>query len=138
LPYDLVGELFNVDEDSENDLQGFYHVVFSERHVTSDFILVPEVTYTNITIYGDHVVDDYDTYKRRNGKDYSVQRYYGYETVDILEYEIYGMTKPTPYHILPYDIHDAEKFYNGVQTFTAVDMKSPVILSGIRTLPANS
>ena len=138
MPYDPVGEFFNVDEDSELYLQGISHLVFRERKVTSDFFLVPRVTYNNIKIYGEHIFDDYDIYKRRNGKDYSVERYYGYEPVDILEYEIYGMTKPTPYHILPYDIHDAEKFYNGVQTFTAVDMKSPVILSGIRTLPANS
>jgi len=39
---------------------------------------------------------------------------------------------------LPYDINDAEKFYNGVQTFTAVDMKSPVIFSEVETRPANS
>ena len=42
------------------------------------------------------------------------------------------------YHILPYDIYNAEKFYNGVQTFTAVDMKLPVIFSDIKTLPADS
>ena len=36
------------------------------------------------------------------------------------------------------EFRDAEKFYNGVQTFTAVDMKSHVILSEIETLPAHS
>ena len=96
------------------------------------------MTYTNITIYGDHIFDDYDTLKRRNSKDYSVERYYGYEPVDILEDENFSSNWFRPFHILPYDINDAEKFYNGVQTFTAVDMKSHVILSEIKTLPENS
>ena len=138
MPYDRVGELFNVDEDSEPYLQGISHLVFRERKVTSDFFLVPRVTYNNIKIYGKHIFDDYDTYKRRNGKDYSVERYYGYEPVDILEDETSSSNWFKPFHILPYDINDAEKFYNGVQTFTAVDMKSPVIFSEVKTWPANS
>ena len=138
MPYDPVGEFFNVDEDSERYLQGIYHSVFSERKVTSDFLLVPKVTYTNIIIYGDHIFDDYDTCKRRNGKQYSVKRYYGYEPVDILEDETFFTKLFRPFHILPYDINDAEKFYNDVQTFTAVDMKSPVIFSEVETWPANS
>ena len=133
-----VGELFNVDEDSVRYLQGISHLVFGERKVTSDFFLVPRVTYNNIKIYGEHIFDDYDTYKIRNGKDYSVERYYGYEPVDVFEYETFGNKWFRPFHILPYDINEAEKFYNGVQTFTAVDMKSPVIFSEVKTLPANS
>ena len=86
-PYDPVGELFNVDEDSERYLQGISHLVLRERKVTSDFFLAPRVTYDNIKIYGKHIFDNYDTYKRRNGKDYSVERYYGCEPVDILEDE---------------------------------------------------
>ncbi len=81
-----VGKLFNVDEDSVRYLQGISHLVFGERKVTSDFFLVPRVTYNNIKIYGEHIFDDYDTYKIRNGKDYSVERYYGYEPVDVFEY----------------------------------------------------
>ena len=96
------------------------------------------MTYNNIKIYGKHIFDDYDTYKRRNGKDYSVERYYGYEPVDILEDETSSSNWFKPFHILPYDINDAEKFYNGVQTFTAVDMKSPVIFSEVKTRPENS
>jgi len=138
VPCDPVGEFFNVDEDSEPYLQGIAHLVFAERKVTSDFFLVPRVTYNNIKIYGEHIFDDYDTYKRRNGKLYSMERYYGYEPVDIFEYEIFGNKRFRPFHILPYDINDAEKFYNGVQTFTAVDMKSPVIFSEVKTKPANS
>ena len=61
LPYDLVGELFNVDEDSEQYLQGISHVVFGERKVTSDFFLAPKVTYNNVKIYGEHIFDDYDS-----------------------------------------------------------------------------
>ena len=137
LPYDPVGEFFNVDEDSELYLQGISHLVFRERKVTSDFFLVPRVTYNNIKIYGEHIFDDYDIYKIRNGKRYSVDRYYGYEPVDILEDETFGTKLFRPFHILPYDINDAEKFYNGVQTFTAVDMKSPVIFSEVETLPAD-
>ena len=133
-----VGELFNVDEDSVRYLQGISHLVFGERKVTSDFFLVPRVTYNNIKIYGEHIFVDYDTYKIRNGKDYSVERYYGYEPVDVFEYETFGNKWFRPFHILPYDINEAEKFYNGVQTFTAVDMKSPVIFSEVKTLPANS
>ena len=133
-----VGKLFNVDEDSVRYLQGISHLVFGERKVTSDFFLVPRVTYNNIKIYGEHIFDDYDTYKIRNGKDYSVERYYGYEPVDVFEYETFGNKWFRPFHILPYDINEAEKFYNGVQTFTAVNMKSPVIFSEVKTLPANS
>jgi hypothetical protein len=138
VPDRSVGELFNVDEDSELYLQGISHSVFIERKVTSDFFLVPRVTYNNVKIYGEHIFDDYDTYKRRNGKDYSVERYYGYEPVDILEDETSSTNRFRRFHILPYDINDAEKFYNGVQTFTAVDMKSPVIFLEIETMPANS
>ena len=138
MPYYPVGELFNVDEDSEPYLQGISHLVFRERKVTRDFFLVPGVTYNNIKIYGKHIFDYYDTYKRRNGKDYSVERYYGYEPVDILEDETSSFNWFRPFHILPYDINDAKKFYNGVKTFTAVDMKSHVILSEIETLPAHS
>jgi hypothetical protein len=69
-PYHPVGELFNVNEDSESYLQGISHVVFGERKVTSDFFLAPKVTYNNVKIYGEHIFDDYDTYKTRNGKDY--------------------------------------------------------------------
>ena len=138
MPYDPVGELFNVDEDSEQYLQGISHVVFGERKVTSDFFLAPKVTYNNVKIYGEHIFDDYDTYKTRNGKKYSVERYYGYEPVDFLEEEIFSTNWFRPFHILPYDINDAEKFYNGVQTFTAVDMKSPVIFLEVKTLRANS
>jgi hypothetical protein len=138
VPYDPVGELFNVDEDSELYLQGISHSVFIERKVISDFFLVPRVSYNNVTIYGEHIFDDYDTYKRRNGKRYSVERYYGYEPVGILEDETFFIKRFRPFHILPYEINDAEKFYNGVQTFTAVDMKSPVIFSEVETLPENS
>ena len=96
MPYDPVGEFFNVDEDSERYLQGIYHSVFSERKVTSDFLLVPKVTYTNIIIYGDHIFDDYDTLKRRNGKDYSVKRYYGYEPVIFWKTKISILTGSDP------------------------------------------
>ena len=135
-----VGKLFNVDEDSVRYLQGISHLVFGERKVTSDFFLVPRVTYNNIEIYGEHIFDNHDTIKTRNGKRYSVDRYYGYEPVDILEDEncCIKLKLFRPFHILPYDINDAEKFYNGVQTFTAVDMKSPVIFSEVETMPANS
>jgi hypothetical protein len=138
VPSDPVGELFNVDEESEPHLQGIAHSVFIERKVTSDFFLVPRVTYNNIKIYGEHIFDNHDTIKTRNGKRYSVDRYYGYEPVDILEDETFFTKLFRPFHILPYDINDAEKFYNGVQTFTAVDMKSPVIFSEVKTWPANS
>jgi len=140
VPYRPVGELFNVDEESEPHLQGIAHSVFIERKVTSDFFLVPRVTYNNIKIYGEHIFDNHDTIKTRNGKRYSVDRYYGYEPVDILEDETCCIKLKLfrPFHILPYDINDAEKFYNGVQTFTAVDMKSPVIFSEVETWPANS
>ena len=138
VPYRPVGELFNVDEESEPHLQGIAHSVFIERKVTSDFFLVPRVTYNNIKIYGEHIFDNHDTIKTRNGKRYSVDRYYGYEPVDILEDETSSTNRFRPFHILPYDINDAEKFYNGVQTFTAVDMKSPVIFSEVKTWPANS
>ena len=67
-----------------------------------------------------------------------MERYYGYEPVDILEDETSSTNRFKPVHILPYDINDAEKFYNGVQTFTAVDMKSPVIFSEVKTRPENS
>jgi hypothetical protein len=90
------------------------------------------VTYNNVKIYGEHIFDDYDTYKTRNGKDYWMEKYYGYEPVDIFEYEIFGNKRFRPFHILPYDINDAEKFYNLVQTFTAVDMKSPVIFQKLK------
>ena len=41
---------------------------FGERKVTSDFFLAPRVTYNNVKIYGEHIFDDYDTIKTRNGK----------------------------------------------------------------------
>ena len=67
-----------------------------------------------------------------------MERYYGYERVDFWEEETFSTNWFRPFHILPYDINDAEKFYNGVQTFTAVDMKSPVIFLEGKTLRANS
>ena len=82
-------------------------MVFRERKVASDFFLVPKVTYNNIKIYGKHIFDDYDAYKRRNGKDYSVERYYGYQRADILADETSSTNRFKPFHILPYDITDA-------------------------------
>ena len=96
------------------------------------------MTYSNVIIYGDHVLDD-DTLDlvRRDGGYVKVKKYYGYEPVVTLEAEnILGDMGNQPYHVLAYDINHAEKFFNGAQTYTAADMRSPVVLSGTRTIPA--
>ena len=71
---ELIAEFFNVEEESGSYLRRIHHEVFSERNVTGDFILVPEMSYNDTTVYGDHVIDYCDIYKRRNGKSYSVER----------------------------------------------------------------
>ena len=145
---DIITELFNLQDSFEYmDLQGIKHVVLQGRSETGSYeasnasgasISVTEVSYSNVIIYGDHVLDG-DTLDlvKRDGEYVKVQKYYGYEPVVTLEAEnILGDMVNEPYHVLPYDINHAEKFFNGVQTYTAVDMGSPVILSDTQKIPA--
>jgi len=145
---DLIAELFNLESRFDYmDLQGINHIVFNSRTETGSYeasnamgasVTVTEVLYSNVTIYGDHVLDG-DTMQlvKRDGDYVKVQKYYGYEPVVTLEAEnFFGDMENGPYHVLPYKINNAEKFFNGVQTYTAVDMRSPVILSETEKIPA--
>lgn len=145
---DFKAKIFGLEDKYDAlDLNGIAHRILEDRIVTGSYsastvggasLTVEEVSYTNVIVFGDHVVDkNRSNLVKHNGKYFYEHKYYGYEPVELFEAEnILGDLKLEPYHILPYSIEKAEAFYEGVATFTAIKIKEPFFFVDTETLAA--